>query len=254
MNTVFLVGAGPGDPELLTLKAARILARAEVVLFDSLVGPEILAMANPAARLVDVGKRCGKHSASQAEICNLLVREAQHGQIVVRLKGGDPMVFGRATEEMEALRDHGIGFEIIPGITAATAAAANLSLSLTRRGIARSLHFVSGHGAEGGLPAHDFAALTKSGGTLAIYMGGETLSGLAAHFIEAGMPPDMPAILIENASLPHEHSVTATIATLPRAHAKRKAAGPVLILVGEALRGSWAAPMEIFDDAQAVAG
>ncbi len=236
MSRVFLVGAGPGDPELLTLKAARLISTAEVLLFDSLVDPRILDLASPVARLIDVGKRCGRHSASQAEICRLLVEEALTGGRVVRLKGGDPMIFGRATEEMEALRAAGIGFEIVPGITAATAAAASLQLSLTRRGIARTLHVLTGHGAEGGLPGHDWVAMTKSGGTLAIYMGGETLPGLAAHFIEAGMEPAMPAILIENASLPDERHIAATIATLPGLHGAQGSDGPVLILVGEALR------------------
>ncbi len=235
MTHVFLVGAGPGDPELLTLKAARLLRAAGVVLHDSLVDPRVIAIAGPAARLIDVGKRCGRHAASQAQICRLLVEEARGGHNVVRLKGGDPMVFGRASEEMDALRAHGIAFEVVPGITAATAAAAALNLSLTQRGVARSLHFLTGHGAQGGLPAHDFVSLTKSGGTLVVYMGGETLPGLAAHFIEAGMPPDMPAILIENASLPSRRSVAATIATLPRLHAAQAASGPVLILIGEAL-------------------
>ncbi len=241
MSRVFLVGAGPGDPELLTLKAARLIASAEVLLFDSLVDPRILAMANRAAKLIDVGKRCGRHSASQQQICDLLVVEALAGHIVVRLKGGDPMIFGRATEEMDALRAAGIGFEVVPGITAATAAASGLRLSLTQRGIARSLHVLTGHGAEGGLPGHDWVALTKSGGTLAIYMGGETLPGLAAHFIEAGMEPAMPAILIENASLLEERHIAATIATLPGMHAARGASGPVLILIGEALRKTEAA-------------
>jgi len=236
MSGVFLVGAGPGDPELLTLKAARLIAAAEVVLFDSLVNPHILALVNPAARCIDVGKRCGRRSASQAEICRLLVEEARTGRMVVRLKGGDPMIFGRATEEMDALRAAGIGFEVVPGITAATAASSGLRLSLTQRGIARSLHVLTGHGAEGGLPGHDWVALTKSGGTLAIYMGGETLPGLAAHFIEAGMEPSMPATLIENASLPEERHIAATIGTLAGLHAARGASGPVLILVGEALR------------------
>jgi uroporphyrin-III C-methyltransferase len=236
MSRVFLVGAGPGDPELLTLKAARLIGGADVLLFDSLVNEQVIAMASPAAKLIDVGKRCGRHSASQAEICRLLVAEAQTGRRIVRLKGGDPMIFGRTTEEMDALRAAGINFEIVPGITAATAVAAGLQLSLTRRGIARSLHLLTGHGAEGGLPGHDWISLTKSGGTLAIYMGGETLPGLAAHFIESGMAPSMPAILIENASLANERHISATIATLPGLHAEHAADGPVLILIGEAVR------------------
>jgi uroporphyrin-III C-methyltransferase/precorrin-2 dehydrogenase/sirohydrochlorin ferrochelatase/uroporphyrin-III C-methyltransferase len=235
MTHVFLVGAGPGDPELLTLKAARLIGAAEIILYDSLVDPRTLALAAPTARLIDVGKRCGRHSASQAEICALLVAEARTGGRVVRLKGGDPMVFGRATEEMEALRAEHIDFEIIPGITAATAAAARLELSLTRRGIARSLHFLTGHGAEGGLPAHDWVSLTKSGGTLVVYMGSQTLPGLAAHFIEAGMATEMPAIAIENATLPGERSLHGTIATLPGMLAREQVDGPVLILIGEAL-------------------
>lgn len=236
MKKVFLVGAGPGDPELLTLKAYRVLQDADVVLYDSLVDARVLDMTRRGTRRIDVGKRCGRHSMSQAEICELLVDEALTGRNVVRLKGGDPMIFGRATEEMAALNAHGIPFEVVPGITAATAAASALNLSLTQRGKARSLHFLTGHGAEGGLPAHNWVALTKAGGTLVIYMGGETLAGLATHFIEAGMPTDMPAIIIENASLPNQSSLLATIGTLPRLQAHRVPAGPVLILVGEAFR------------------
>ncbi len=232
---VFLVGAGPGDPELITLKAARLIKAADVILYDSLVDRRILALGRARTRRIDVGKRCGKHSASQQAICDLLVEEALAGNMVVRLKGGDPTVFGRATEEMAALSAHGIAYELVPGVTAATAAASSLGLSLTKRGIARSLHFLTGHGAEGGLPAHDWVALTKSGGTLVVYMGGQTLPGLATHFIEAGMSPDMPAIAVENASLPDERIFRATIATLPRAVLAASCTGPTLVLIGAAL-------------------
>jgi uroporphyrin-III C-methyltransferase/precorrin-2 dehydrogenase/sirohydrochlorin ferrochelatase/uroporphyrin-III C-methyltransferase len=235
MTTVFLVGAGPGDPELLTLKALRLLQSAEVVLYDSLVDPRVVALAGAGAKLIDVGKRCGRHSASQVEICRLLVEQARTGQLVVRLKGGDPMIFGRATEEMDALRQHGIAFEVVPGITAATAAAAALGVSLTQRGVARSLHFLAGHGAEHGLPGHDWVSLTKSGGTLVVYMGGQTLPGLVAHFLGAGMPPGMPAIAVESATLPSERIVRATLATLPAALGEAAPHGPVLVLIGEAL-------------------
>jgi uroporphyrin-III C-methyltransferase/precorrin-2 dehydrogenase/sirohydrochlorin ferrochelatase/uroporphyrin-III C-methyltransferase len=234
MNRVFLVGAGPGDPELLTLKAVRLLSRAEVVLHDSLVDPRILAMTE--GRLIDVGKRCGGRATAQAEICRLLVEEALAGHLVVRLKGGDPMIFGRATEEMAALREHGIGFEVVPGVTAALAAAAALEVSLTQRKVARSLHFLTGHGAEEGLPAHDWVALTKSGGTVVVYMGGRTLGGMAAHFIEAGMPADMPAIAVENASLASERWITATVSTLPGFVERAGFGGPVLVMIGEALK------------------
>jgi uroporphyrin-III C-methyltransferase/precorrin-2 dehydrogenase/sirohydrochlorin ferrochelatase/uroporphyrin-III C-methyltransferase len=234
-SRVFLIGAGPGDPELLTLKAARLLGAAEVVLHDSLVDPRILAAA-PRARLIDVGKRCGRHSAPQQEICRLLVEEALAGHVVVRLKGGDPMVFGRATEEMDALRAHGVDFEVVPGVTAATAAAAALHLSLTRRGVSRSLHFLAGHGAEDGLPAHDWVALTRSGGTLVVYMGGKTLPGLAAHFIEAGMAADMPAVAVEDASLETQAVMRGTIASLPGQVEAAAPRGPLLVLIGPALR------------------
>ena len=232
---VFLIGAGPGDPELLTLKAARLLEAAEVVLHDSLVDPRILAMASR-ARVIDVGKRCGRHAAPQQEICRLLVEEALAGHVVVRLKGGDPMVFGRATAEMDALQANGIGFDVVPGVTAATAAAASLRLSLTRRGISRSLHFLTGHGAEDGLPAHDWVALTRAGGTLVVYMGGKTLPGLAAHFIEAGMPADMPAVAVEDASLETQKIIRGTIASLSTQVTAAAPRGPLLVLIGPAMR------------------
>jgi uroporphyrin-III C-methyltransferase len=235
MVRVFLTGAGPGDPELLTLKAWRVIGSADVILHDSLVDARIIALARPGAKCIDVGKRCGLHSVSQQEISRLLVEYALAGNIVVRLKGGDPMIFGRATEELEALRAHDIPFEVIPGITAATAAAASLGVSLTQRKIARSVHFLTGHGAEDGLPAHDWVALTRAGGTLVIYMGRESVAGLAAHFIEAGMPPNMPAVAIENASLPDEHILYGTIASLPRTVQDYGGNGPTLIMVGEAL-------------------
>ena len=235
---VYLTGAGPGDPELLTLKALRVIQSAEIILHDSLVDERIIAMARPDTICVDVGKRCGKHSAAQEQINQLLVDYAREGKIVVRLKGGDPMIFGRATEELAALDANNIAYEIIPGVTAATAAAASLGLSLTRRNVARSLHFLTGHGAEGGLPAHDWVALTRGGGTLVIYMGSQTLPGLASHFIEAGMLPSMPAIAVENATLSDERVIRATIATLPRAVADAAVDGPTLILIGEALEDS----------------
>ena len=230
---VFLIGAGPGDPDLLTIKAHRLIQSADVILHDSLVDPRILLLAADHAELVDVGKRCGKHSATQTTINELLVNYARTGQIIVRLKGGDPMIFGRATEELESLKAANIDCEIIPGITAATAAAATLQRSLTQRGIARSLHFLTGHGAEGGLPAHDWVSLTRTGGTLIIYMGSQTIAGLASHLIEAGMNPSMPAIAVENASLSHQAITVATISTLP--NRLGRPSGPTILLVGEAM-------------------
>jgi uroporphyrin-III C-methyltransferase/precorrin-2 dehydrogenase/sirohydrochlorin ferrochelatase/uroporphyrin-III C-methyltransferase len=230
---VLLVGAGPGDPDLLTIKALRALQHADIILHDSLVGEAVLKQAREDVEIIDVGKRCGKHSSPQTRINQLLVDCARTGKLVVRLKGGDPMIFGRATEEMNALKAANIPFEIIPGITTATAAAATIQTSLTKRGTARSLHFLTGHGAEDGLPAHDWVSLTKSGGTLVIYMGSQTLAGLASHLIEAGMNPAMPAIAIENATLPTQHNTHATISTLPRQLGRPH--GPTIILIGEAL-------------------
>jgi uroporphyrin-III C-methyltransferase len=233
-SKVFLVGAGPGDPDLLTVKAARLLGQAGIVLHDSLVDARILALAAQ-AELIDVGKRCGKASATQSTINELLVACARTGQIVVRLKGGDPMIFGRATEEICALVAAGFAYEVVPGVTAAVAAAASLKLSLTRRRVARTVHFLTGHGAEGGMPAHDFAALARAGGTLVIYMGGQTVGGLAAHFIEAGLAPETPAVAVENASLAAERMFFGTVATLPRMVHEAKPEGPVLLLIGVAL-------------------
>ncbi len=235
MAKVFLVGAGPGDPELLTLKALRVLGGADVVLHDSLIGKDILKLAPPAARLIDVGKRCGRHSTSQAEICALLVQEALAGHNAVRLKGGDPMVFGRASEEMKVLARHGIAFEVVPGVTAASGAAAAIGVSLTQRGVARSLHFLAGHGAESGLPPHDWVSIARSGGTLVIYMGGQTLEGLAARLAEAGMPADIPAIAIENISLPNQRVLRGTLVSLPVILRAAAPSGPLLVLIGEAL-------------------
>lgn len=232
-NNVLLVGAGPGNPELLTIKALLALQRADIILHDSLVSQEILELANEHAELIDVGKRCGKSSSPQARINQLLVDSARTGKCVVRLKGGDPMIFGRATEEMNALNAANIGFDIIPGITAATAAAATLQTSLTKRKIARSLHFLTGHGAEGGLPAHDWVSLTKAGGTLVVYMGSQTLSGLAFHLLEAGMSPNMPAIAVENVSLPTQNTTQGTISTLARQLGRP--VGPTILLIGQAL-------------------
>ncbi|MGE4482360.1 uroporphyrinogen-III C-methyltransferase [Acidocella sp.] len=235
MARIFLAGAGPGDPDLLTLKTARLLSRAQVVLHDSLVGPEILALINPEAEIVDVGKRCGQASTAQAEICRLLVEAAGTGRLVVRLKGGDPAIFGRLTEEMEALRAAGFAFEVVPGVTAASAAAAALETSLTQRRTARSLHVITGHGAEDGLPAHDWAALARAGGTLAIYMGSKHLPGLVGRLLDAGLPPELPAVAVEAASLPGERVIRANLAQLPASLVRAAPSGPVLLLVGVAL-------------------
>jgi uroporphyrin-III C-methyltransferase len=231
----FLAGAGPGGADLLTVKVLRLLQTADIVLHDSLIGPDVLALANSAASLIDVGKRCGGKAHPQAEICRLLVESALTGAIVLRLKGGDPMIFGRATEEMEALRAAGIAFEVVPGVTSASAAAAALAASLTRRDISRAVHFLAAHGSEGGLPPHDWVALAAAGGTLAVYMGVRTLPALAENLIGAGMAAEMPAAAVENVSLPGQRLWRASLGTLPGILAEAAPAGPVLLLIGEAL-------------------
>jgi uroporphyrin-III C-methyltransferase len=231
----FLAGAGPGGADLLTVKVLRLLEQADIVLHDSLIGPDVLALANPAASLIDVGKRCGGKAHPQAEICRLLVEAALSGATVLRLKGGDPMIFGRATEEMEALRAAGIAFEVVPGVTAASAAAAALAASLTRRDISRAVHFLAAHGSEGGLPPHNWVALAAAGGTLAVYMGARTLPALAENLINAGMAASMPAAAVENVSLPGQRLWRARLDTLPAIVAQAAPAGPVLLLIGEAL-------------------
>lgn len=235
MPHVFLAGAGPGAADLLTLRTARLLAEADVVLHDSLVGPDILKLVNPSAEIIDVGKRCGQASTAQAEICRLLVHQARTGRLVVRLKGGDPVIFGRLTEEMEALHQAGIGFEVVPGVTAASAAAAAASRSLTQRLLARSVHFITGHGADHGLPAHDWQALVQAGGTLAIYMGSKHLTLLVEKLLSAGLAADVPALVVESASLPGQRVVHVTLGTLSACLAGGMMNGPVLILLGPAL-------------------
>ncbi|MCO6418456.1 siroheme synthase CysG [Siccirubricoccus sp. KC 17139] len=232
---VSLVGAGPGDPELLTLRALRTLSRADVVLYDKLVDPRVLGLARRDARCIDVGKRCGRHAMSQAAINALLVREVRSGAHVVRLKGGDPFVFGRGGEELEALRMAGVEAEVVPGITAALAAAARLRLPLTHRGVARGLHLITAHGADGELPAQDWRALAQASGTLAVYMGARTLPRVTAALIEAGMARDMPAIAVENASLPGERRFPATLAEIACTVAAAGVEGPTLVLIGVAV-------------------
>ena len=227
-----LVGAGPGDPELLTLRAVRALQSADVILYDALIDPAILDHARRDARRIDVGKRCGRPAPQQAAINRLILEHARRGAHVVRLKGGDPFVFGRGGEEVDALRAAGVAVTVIPGVTAACAAAASLGLPLTHRGLARSLHFVTGHGADGRLPEQDWPALIAAGGTIAAYMGLRTLPALAARLIGAGLPAATPAAAVENASRHDERRVFATLAGLADALARAGVTGPTLVLIG----------------------
>lgn len=233
MGKVYLVGAGPGAPDLLTLRAARLLESADIVLHDALVHPETLALARRARR-VAVGKRNGRVSTEQRFIDRLLVEAARHHEVVVRLKGGDPMLFGRAQEELAALEAAGIEVEVVPGVTAALAAAATLEVSLTRRGLARSVAFLTPRVGRGeGRSEWLDAALASD--TVALYMAAGQADAIASALIDGGKGAATPVALVEDASLAGERIAFTTLEALSRGPA-HVAEGPVVMLVGEVLR------------------
>ena len=235
-GTVYLVGAGPGASDLLTVRAARLLGEADVVFHDALIADEVLRLASRAKKIA-VGKRCGRHSTAQHFINKRLADAARSHAVVVRLKGGDPMLFGRAHEEIAYLAARGVRVEVVPGVTAVLAASAELAISLTRRGAARSVALVTprvGHGErESGWIASVLAA-----DTAAIYMGAGEAEAIAADLIAAGKPAQTPLALVEEASLPGMRVQHATLADLPRLVTR---GGPTLILLGEVYREALAA-------------
>lgn len=230
---VWLVGAGPGDPELLTLKAFRILATADVVVHDGLVSDEILDLAPVAARRISVAKRKSRHSYAQEEINRMLVAFALEGLTVVRLKGGDPFIFGRGGEELEACREAGVACHVVPGITAALASAASAGAPLTHRGAAQAVTFVTGHAATGETPDLDWEGLAKANHTVVIYMGVSTAAGIAQRLMAAGRAGSTPALIVEKASRADERRVVTDLAGL--ADAAAEVSGPALLIVGEAM-------------------
>lgn len=231
-GSVLLVGAGPGNPGLLTLRALRALNQADVILHDSLVSEPVLALARRDAERIDVGKRCGGRHTQQEQIHQLLLDLAQAGRRVVRLKGGDPFVFGRGGEEMEFLGQHGIPCEIVPGITAAVACAAYAGVPLTHRDHARSVHLLTGHGKES-LDAMDWPALAQDHQTLAVYMGVARLDEFTQRLLQHGRRPDTPFVIIENGTLPQQRVVSGVLHELP-ARAKEQAIHPpALLIIGE---------------------
>lgn len=232
-GSVYLVGAGPGAPDLLTLRALRVLESADIVFHDALVPAEIVALAARAAK-VEVGKRSGRHATAQAFISKKLADAARKHAVVVRLKGGDPMLFGRAHEEITYLRKKGIRAEVVPGVTAALAASAELGVSLTRRGLARSVVFVTPR-VGAGEPANDWVKAVVAADTAGIYMGAGEAGFLSRTLIGAGKPRDTPVAVVENASLPRSRTAYGTLGALESA-ASRCADGPVLILIGEVYR------------------
>jgi uroporphyrin-III C-methyltransferase / precorrin-2 dehydrogenase / sirohydrochlorin ferrochelatase len=233
---VLLVGAGPGDPELLTMKAVRALKSADVVFYDRLVGEGVLDHARREAELVSVGKAKGAHSVPQSEINALLVARAKAGQTVVRLKGGDPFIFGRGGEELDALRAEGIVIEIIPGVTAGIAAAASLQIPLTHRDVSHTVTFVSGHEAGGKEPSFehlDLAALAGGKNTLLVYMGVTTAAAIAAKLLDAGFRPDLPVVAVENASRDDERRVATNIGALAAHPDSLGLRSPAVLIFGE---------------------
>lgn len=235
-GTVYLVGAGPGDPDLLTLRAARLLMRAKVVVHDGLVDPAVLAMAPRGARFVSVAKQRSRHTMKQSEINALLVREARQGHDVVRLKGGDPFVFGRGGEEMEACEEAGVPVEVVPGVSAALGAAAAARIPLTHRENASIVSFVAGQCK--GLSDQNWAGLAGVGRTLVIYMGVATSEAIAEKLIADGLAPTMPLAVVENAARPDMRVLRGPLAGLGDLVAREKVKSPALIIIGEvAARG-----------------
>ena len=230
---VWLVGAGPGDPDLLTLKAHKVLQTAEVVVHDGLVSDDILALAPAGARRISVAKRKSRHSYAQDEINRMLVAFALEGLKVVRLKGGDPFIFGRGGEELEACRDAGVACHVVPGVTTALAASASAGAPLTHRGLAQAVTFVTGHAARGETPDLDWAALARPNHTVVIYMGLSAAADIAARLTAAGRAAETPALLVENASRADERRIATTLGGLPQAAATLS--GPALLMVGEAM-------------------
>ncbi len=230
---VWLVGAGPGDPELLTLKALKVLQAADVVVHDGLVSDDILELAPATARRISVAKRKSRHSYSQDEINRMLVAFALDGLTVVRLKGGDPFMFGRGGEELQACRHAGVVCHIVPGVTAALAASAAAGAPLTHRGSAQAVTFVTGHAAKGSEPDLDWESLAKANQTVVIYMGLSMAATIAMRLMAAGRNGSTPALIVENVSRMDERRVVTTLNDLAEAAAQLN--GPAMLILGEAM-------------------
>ncbi len=246
---VTLVGAGPGDPDLLTFRALSSMQQADLVVYDRLVGPDILACARRDAERVYVGKAKGGHGHTQERINALMVREAKAGKRVVRLKGGDPCIFGRGGEELDYLRRHGVTVEVVPGVTAAAGCAAAAGLPLTHRDLAPAMTFITGHGKDG-LPDLDWAALARARHTLVVYMGRSTAGIIAGRLIDHGMAPTTPAAVIENGTRPDQKIAVGEVAGLEHMIAAAGITGPALIVIGEVARLADAAALS--GDAEAL--
>ncbi len=231
-GVVYLVGAGPGDPDLLTVKALRLIEGADVVVYDRLVSAEILALIPAGVTRIAVGKAPGHHCVPQSQINELLVSIAVKGRRVVRLKGGDPLIFGRGSEEALCLKRHGIPFEVVPGITAAAAASAYAGIPLTHRGMSRTVHLVTGHLREHEPLDLPWDSLAAGDSTLAVYMGLANLELIRERLVAAGMDPETPAAAIQSGTRCDQRRVLATLATLPDAVKAAGLQAPVLLVIG----------------------
>lgn len=240
---VWLVGAGPGDPDLLTVKALKVIRRADVIVHDGLVSAAIVDLAPAPAKRISVAKRKSRHSYAQDDINRMLVGFARQGLTVVRLKGGDPFIFGRGGEELEACRAAGVECHVIPGVTAALAAGAAAGAPLTHRGAAQAVTFVTGHASGGAAPDLDWASLAKANQTVVFYMGLSTAAAIGAQLIAAGRSAATPALIVENASLPSERRVSTTLGALGAA--AEGMTGPALLIVGEAMALAAASPASL---------
>lgn len=231
VGTIYLVGAGPGDPDLLTLRAARLIENAELIVHDGLVDDSILAMAHPNAELISVAKQRARHTLPQDGINALLIHEAQKGRDVIRLKGGDPLIFGRGGEEAEEAQAAGVRVEIVPGISAANGAAAASQIALTHRDASSIVSYVAGQCK--GLSNQDWSGLAGVGRTLVIYMGVKTAPQIAEKLMEDGLAPDMPLAVIENAARPDMRVLRGPLAGLPELVTANAIKSPALIVIGE---------------------
>jgi uroporphyrin-III C-methyltransferase len=238
IGNIALIGGGPGDIDLLTLRAVERLRAADVILYDDLAGDELLTFANPEAELIAVGKRAGHPSPKQQEVSRLMIDYAKLGKRVVRVKSGDPSIFSRADEEISAAREAGVAIEIVPGITTATAAAAYLGTSLTKRGVARRVQMVTGHDVDGKLPEDlDIAALADPGATTCVFMGKATFAALADRLIGHGLSGDTPAVVVESLGSPATNVMAGTLQEIAARLVAAKPSGPCMILYGQALAG-----------------
>ena len=230
---VYLVGAGPGDPQLLTIKAVRVLKEADVVIYDRLVGEEILCLAPKSAEMIYVGKQTGKHEVPQNKITELIIEKAESGGKIVRLKGGDPFIFGRGGEEAEVLIEKGIKFEVVPGVSSAVVAPAYAGIPLTHRDYAASVAIITGHRAGDAEKPIDWVKIANAVDTMVILMGVESLDGIVDKLLKGGVSADKPVVIVESGTYPKQRTLIATLGTITKKAEAEKIKPPAVIVIGE---------------------